>query len=332
MSAEESAEAMTPRRLRIVDTHTEGEPTQVLVSGGPQIPEKGAAYARAYLRESADWMRCSLIHEPRGYEAVVGAFLCEPEDSSCVAGVVFFNNVDYLNSCIHGTIGVLKTLSHLGKIDEGVHRLETPVGVVTGELMPDGSVTVENIPSYRYRHGVNVEVENYGEIEGDIAWGGNWFFLIHGQGPPVRKSHLHELTEFTYAVREALDTAGIRGEDGGLIDHVEVFATPKVGISADSQNFVLCPGNAYDRSPCGTGTSAKLACLAAAGELQEGEVFRQAGILGTSFEGRYRRLDADRITPIINGKVWVTAESDFILERDDPFRFGVEAVSSNMTI
>ena len=316
------------QRVRVIDSHTAGEPTRVVISGGPEIPTCGAAAARDHLRQHADWIRCSLIHEPRGFEAVVGAFLCEPEDKSCVSGIVFFNNVDYLNSCIHGTIGVIETLAHLGQIHAGMHRLETPVGVVSAKLDDDGSVTVENVPSYQYRSQVAVEVTGYGTVTGDIAWGGNWFFLINHQGPPVKRERIEDLTAFTWAVRQALDAAGITGEDGGVIDHIEVFSDPEDGVEADSQNFVLCPGKAYDRSPCGTGTSAKLACLAAEGTLAEGEFFRQAGILGTSFTGRYRRIDENTITPIVQGRAYVTAECEMILRPDDPYRYGVESLKN----
>ena len=314
------------QRVRVIDSHTAGEPTRVVVSGGPEIPTRGASAARDYLRENADWMRCALIHEPRGHEAIVGAFLCDPLDESCVTGVVFFNNVDYLNGCIHGTIGVIETLAYLGRIQAGTHRLETPVGVISAKLTEDGNVTVENVPSYRHAHQLAIEVPGHGTITGDIAWGGNWFFLISNQGPPVRRAKIEELTAFTWAVRQALDAAGITGKDGGLVDHVEVFADPEVGVEAESQNFVLCPGKAYDRSPCGTGTSAKLACLAAEGSLAEGKTIRQAGILGTSFTGSYRRIDENTITPIVRGRAFITAESEMILQADDPYRHGVEAL------
>jgi 4-hydroxyproline epimerase len=310
-------------RLRVIDSHTVGEPTRVVVSGGPQMPEKGAALARKFLREQGDWMRRCLIDEPRGFDAVVGAFLCEPSDESCVTGVVFFNNGGYLPSCIHGTIGVIRTLLHMGRIGVGSHRLETPVGIVTAVLAADGNVTVENVPCYRTKKDLVLEVPGYGSVTGDIAWGGNWFFLIADQGPPVNLAGISELMAFTTAVRRALDETGIRSDEGDLIDHVEVFAEPHEGVDADSQNFVLCPGGAYDRSPCGTGTSGKLACLAADGDLAEGEIFRQAGIVGTVFEGRYRRIDAERITPIITGRAWITAESEIIIEPDDPFGFGI---------
>jgi 4-hydroxyproline epimerase len=313
------------QRVQVIDSHTAGEPTRVVVSGGPEIPTRGATAARDHLREKADWMRRALIHEPRGFEAVVGAFLCAPEDDRCVSGVVFFNNVDYLNGCIHGTIGVIETLAHLGRITAGTHHLETPVGVVSAKLDDDGMVTVENVPSYRHGHQVAVDVPEYGTIQGDIAWGGNWFFLISDQGPAVKRENIEDLTNFTWAVRQALETSGITGRDDGLIDHIEVFADPEDGVDADSQNFVLCPGKAYDRSPCGTGTSAKLACLAADGSLAEGDTLRQAGILGTSFTGRYRRIDESTITPIVQGRAYITAECDMILRADDPYRYGVES-------
>lgn len=314
------------KRVRVIDSHTAGEPTRVVVSGGPQIPTRGASAACDFLRSHADWMRCALIHEPRGFDAIVGAFLCEPIDKSCVAGVVFFNNVDYLYSCIHGTIGVIETLAHLGRIQTGTHRLETPVGVISAKLDDDGIVTVENVPSYRYARQVAVEVPGHGTVSGDIAWGGNWFFLINDQGPPVKREAIEELTAYTRAVRQALDAAGITGKDGDLVDHVEIFSDPEDGVEAESQNFVLCPGKAYDRSPCGTGTSAKLACLAADGALPEGETIRQAGILGTSFTGRYRRIDEETITPIVQGRAYITAESEMILRSDDPYRYGVESL------
>jgi len=185
-------------------------------------------------------------------------------------------------------------------------------------------VTVSNVPSYRYLAEVSLEVPGHGLVKGEVAWGGNWFFLIQGQGPVIARSHIEELTDFAVTVRQALDASEIRGEDGDLIDHIELFGAPEEGVAADSQNFVLCPGKAYDRSPCGTGTSAKLACLAAKGQLAEGECYTQAGILGAAFEGRYQRLDEERIVPIVTGQAYVIAESEIIIREDDPYRYGVE--------
>lgn len=313
----------TAQRIRVIDSHTAGEPTRVVVSGGPSVPSKGAVAARDFLRSEADWMRRSLILEPRGFDAVVGAFLCEPADPNCVTGVVFFNNVGYLPSCIHGTIGVMQTLAHLGRIGPGKHFLETPIGIISALLDESGLVTVENVACYRHLAAVTITVPGHGEVTGDIGWGGNWFYLIEGAGPEVRFANLAALTDFAVKTRDALEAAGTRGRDGELIDHVEIFGKPAEGVEADSQNFVLCPGSAYDRSPCGTGTSAKLACLAADGKLAEGEMFRQAGILGTSFTGTYRRIDADNVTPIVSGRAHITAECEFILSPADPFRHGI---------
>lgn len=311
-------------QIRVVDSHTAGEPTRVVLSGGPEVPVKGAEATRRFLQEEQDWLRCALLHEPRGFEAMVGAYLCEPLDASCVAGVVFFNNTGYLSGCLHGSMGVIETLAHLGKISTGTHKLETPVGVISADLHPDGRVTVRNVPSYRYQTEAVLQVPGYGEVRGEVAWGGNWFFLIEEQGPAVAQENIADLLAFTSQVRAALDASKIRGEGGALIDHIEVFGPPEKGVRADSQNFVLCPGKAYDRSPCGTGTSAKLACLATAGHLAEGELFLQAGILGTAFEGSYQRLDEQRILPIVSGQAYVTAECELILRDDDPYRYGVE--------
>jgi 4-hydroxyproline epimerase len=312
--------------ISVIDSHTGGEPTRVVIDGAPTPPSPGALVARDFLESEHDWLRRALILEPRGFDAIVGAYLCKPADETCVTGVVFFNNDSYLNSCLHGTIGVITTLAHLGKISVGSHRIETPVGVVTAILSDDGSVTAKNIPSYRFAADQEVEVPEYGPVKGDIAWGGNWFFLIQDQGPGVRFQNIEALTRFTSAVVEALTDQGITGADGELIDHIETFAPPNEGVDADSQNFVLCPGKAYDRSPCGTGTSAKLACLAASGKLAEGELWKQGSIIGTVFECQFLNLPEEgMITPIIRGKAHITGKSTFVLDPEDPFQFGISS-------
>jgi len=268
-----------------------------------------------------DDFRSAVVNEPRGSDVVVGALLCDPVDKGCATGVIFFNNVGYLGMCGHGTIGVVTTLAHLDRIGPGEHCIETPVGVVRATLHSDGKVTVENIPSYRHRAGVSVIVKDFGTVIGDIAWGGNWFFLV--DDPPIRLDldNVAQLTEFAWAVRNALCEEGITGAQGKEIDHIELsFSSQTPG--ADSRNFVLCPGKAYDRSPCGTGTSAKLACLAASGKLAPGQVWRQAGILGTVFEGSYQLRDGQLI-PSITGTAFITAEGRLILSPGDPFLAGI---------
>ena len=311
------------QRLKIIDSHTGGEPTRVVVSGAPDLGGGSVAERRGRFAERADWLRGALLTEPRGFEAMVGALLCEPVDPGCVAGVIFFNNAGMIKGCLHGTMGLVRTLQYLGRIGPGEHRIETPVGEVLATLNADGSVTVANVPSYRYRAAATVEVPGYGEVRGDIAWGGNWFYLVQGYGPEVAFAKVDELSQFSLATMAALAAAGITGEDGGAIDHIEVFGSPGDPAQADSRNFVMCPGGEYDRSPCGTGTSAKLACLHASGKLAEGEVWRQASILDTVFEGRVEDLGEGKVRPVVTGRAWVNGECELVLDPADPFRFGI---------
>ncbi len=309
--------------LQVIDSHTEGEPTRVVISGGPDLGTGTMAEKALLLRTDHDWLRSAVCNEPRGHEAMVGAILCESSKPDCVCGVIYFNNLSTLNMCIHGTIGLAVTLAHMGKIGEGTHRIDTPVGVVSVTLGADSSVEVANVPSYRSASRVPVQVPGWGLIHGDIAWGGNWFFLIDGQGPAVDFANLEELTRFTCLVRDQLALQGITGDNGMEIDHIEVFGPPTNPTTADSRNFVLCPGKAYDRSPCGTGTCAKLACLHADGKLLPGETWRQAGILDTVFLGRVESLADGRIIPRVSGRAWINGESTYIFNPADPFRHGI---------
>ncbi len=314
---------MNQAPLQIIDSHTEGEPTRVVISGGPDLGSGMLAERAIRLREDHDWLRSAVCNEPRGHEAMVGALLCEPYEPDCVCGVIFFNNLSTLHMCIHGTIGLVVTLAHMKKISAGSHRIDTPVGVVVATLREDGSIEVANIPSYRKATAVPVEVPGHGMVRGDIAWSGNWFFLVENQGPRVDFANLEALRDFTCLVRLALEKQGITGDDGMEIDHIEVFGPPSDRTLADSRNFVLCPGKAYDRSPCGTGTGAKLACLAASGKLKPGETWRQASILDTVFQGSYEALPDGKIIPRISGRAWVNGESTYHFNPADPFRYGI---------
>lgn len=311
------------KRIQVLDSHTGGEPTRLVLDGFPDLGEGSMAERRALLAEQHDSWRAATVLEPRGSDVLVGALLCEPVDPSACAGVIFFNNTGYLGMCGHGTIGLVVSLAYLGRVGPGTHRIETPVGTVEATLHDDRSVSVRNVPSYRYRKQVPVEVPGYGLVHGDIAWGGNWFFLISDHGLRVAGDNLDELTAYTVAVQKALEDQGIRGEDGGLIDHIELFADDP---EADSRNYVLCPGKAYDRSPCGTGTSAKLACLAADGKLAAGAAWRQASVIGSQFEGRFEWVGEPaegRIIPTIRGRANISAEATLLLEEDDPFAWGI---------
>jgi 4-hydroxyproline epimerase len=318
----------------VIDSHTGGEPTRVVIAGGPDLgngplPERVARFERDF-----DHFRRLLIDEPRGNDAMVGALLCEPTSqankaahavsASCVAGVIFFNNRGYLGMCGHGTIGVAATLAYLKRITPGIHLLETPVGVVSFDLLDANRVAIENVPSYRLHTGVRLDVAGLGAMTGDVAWGGNWFFLAQTTSFPLVAENIDRLTDAALRVRKELARQGICGADGAEIDHIEFFG-PAKSPEANSRNFVLCPGGAYDRSPCGTGTSAKLACLAADKKLAPGEPWVQESIIGSRFSAHYRIDAQGRILPTIQGAAYVYAESRFVSQPGDPFRYGIRA-------
>jgi 4-hydroxyproline epimerase len=312
---------MSIRTIRVIDSHTAGEPTRVIVDGGPDLGGGSMAECRERFRRDFDRFRSAVVNEPRGSDPVVGALLCTPSDPTCAAGVIFFNNVGYLGMCGHGTIGLMATLHYLGRIAPGRHRIETPVGIISADLAASGEVSVGNVPSFRHRKGVSVQVEGYGTFVGDVAWGGNWFFLVNDHNEKLDLSEVERLTTVTWAIRNALEKNGITGANGEEIDHIELFAAPHRD-DADSRNFVLCPGKAYDRSPCGTGTSAKLACLFEDGKLAEGAVWRQESIVGSLFEGSVEVVDG-AIRPTIRGSAFVNAEANLILDDADPFCWGI---------
>ena len=309
------------QKIHVIDSHTGGEPTRVIVAGGPDLGNGTMRQRLDRFRAEFDGIRSAVVNEPRGHDAIVGALLCEPYDATCDAGVIFFNNVGYLNMCGHGTIGLMVTLAHLGRASSGTCRLDTVCGPVEARLNGNGSVTIRNVASYRSAAHIPVEAPGIGRVYGDIAWGGNWFFLCHGHGQELTLDRLDDLTDFAVNIGEGLKAHGITGADGGEIDHIELFGHPTVE-GADSKNFVLCPGKAYDRSPCGTGTSAKLACLYADGKLRPGQVWRQESIVGSVFEGTVVLQDG-AVYPEITGYAYVNAEIDQILDERDPFCYGI---------
>jgi 4-hydroxyproline epimerase len=308
-------------RVAIIDSHTGGEPTRIVLSGGPELGNGSVADKLAFFREHHDQFRSAVVNEPRGSDVVVGASLVQPKDRSCVAGVIFFNNVGYLGMCGHGTIGLVASLAHLGRIGPGEHRIETPVGVVTATLHADGEVSVSNVPSWRARQAFAADVPGLGKVTGDVAWGGNWFFLVEKHGQDLSLSNVERLTDFCWRVRQAVNAQGFPE-----VDHVELFGPPTVR-GANSRSFVQCPGRAYDRSPCGTGTSAKLACLAADGKLAPGAAWVQESIIGSTFIGRFTWLDqgSGKVAPLITGRAFVNAEATLLLDERDPFCWGIRA-------
>jgi len=310
-------------RVRVIDSHTGGEPTRLVVSGGPDLGAGPLADRLECFRRNYDSFRSAVVNEPRGSDVMVGALLCDPLDSACAAAVIFFNNVGYLGMCGHGTIGLVVTLAHMKRVGPGEHTIETPVGTVSAVLHEGGEVTVNNVASYRSAANVAVDVPGYGQVRGDVAWGGNWFFLVHEHAMELTLGSVDKLTAFTWAIREALRDSGIAGADGKEIDHIELFASSQLP-GVDSKNFVLCPGKAYDRSPCGTGTSAKLACLYADGKIREGQTWRQESIVGSVFEGSVKVRDG-KLYPSIKGSAFVNAETELVLDPRDPLCMGIRA-------
>ncbi|HEX3632377.1 MAG TPA: 4-hydroxyproline epimerase [Casimicrobiaceae bacterium] len=314
---------------RIIDSHTAGEPTRVVVSGGPDLGDGDMAQRRQRFRDEHDAWRKAIVNEPRGSDVLVGALLCPPVDAGNACGVIFFNNVGYIGMCGHGTIGLVATLAYLGRLKAGDHRIETPVGIITTTLHDDGSVTVANVPSYRHAADVEVDVPGHGVVHGDVAWGGNWFFLCSDHGQRLEASRVGELAAFASRLRDALQQQGVTGREGAEIDHVELIGPP-ADPRNNARNFVLCPGGAYDRSPCGTGTSAKLACLAADDKLAPDALWRQESVIGSVFTAHYRRparalpdLPPNAVLPMIHGRAHVTLDASLVFDPADIFAWGL---------
>lgn len=319
--------------FKIIDSHTGGEPTRMVYDGFPELVGETLQEKLHYFKKNFDHLRQSIILEPRGNDVLVGALLLPATDPKATAGIIFFNNTGYLGMCGHGTIGVVASLAYQQKITTGAHWFETPVGLIKTTLHDDGSCSIQNVPSYRYKKQVEVQIPELGLIHGDIAWGGNWFFLVSEHGQDIQANNVEKLTQVTMQIKRALVAANITGENGGEIDHIEMFADSD-DDQVDSQNFVLCPGAAYDRSPCGTGTSAKLACLAADDLLAPGQIWRQQSVVGSVFTGSYQHATdlsntesttypEHTIIPTICGHAYVCAETTLIVQEDDPFKWGI---------
>lgn len=320
-STDPSAFSVFPASMHIVDSHTEGEPTRVVLDGWPQPRGDTMAERLEDVRANFDHLRRAVVCEPRGYDAVVGALLTPAVNADSTTGVIFFNNGTYLGMCGHGAIGVVRTLQHLGRITPGTIRLDTPVGTVSAELGIDGSVTIENVPSFLHARNVTVDVPAIGKVTGDVAWGGNWFFITHDTPVQVRSGNAKELTRVTQAIQDALNAAGITGANSEPIDHIEISAPP-TRPDADCRNFVLCSGGEYDRSPCGTGTSAKLAVLYAKGEIALDTRWRQESITGSLFTGWLTMNARGELIPHVRGSAYVTSEATLLFDVADPFRGG----------
>lgn len=312
------------RQIQVIDSHTGGEPTRIIIDGGPDLGTGSLAERLEIFRDQFDEIRSAVVNEPRGSDVLVGGLLCEPVDPASSAGIIFFTTVGFLGMCGHGTIGLIITLKHLGRIESGRHRIETPIGLIAIELSDDGMVSVHNVPSYRLHHNVTVDVPDYGQVTGDVAWGGNWFFLVKDTDEELVLDNARHLIRVTTRIRDAVARQGVTGANGSYVDHVELFGPP-TNPENRSRNFVLCPGGNYDRSPCGTGMSAKLACLAADGMLTPGEIWRQESIVGSVFACSFQPAEENQVVPTIRGRAHISGEATLILDPADPFCMGIRS-------
>ena len=314
---------MDMKEISVIDSHTGGEPTRIIIADGPELGTGSIVEKAARFEKEFESVRNAVIGEPRGSEIMVGGLLCEASEKENVAGVIFFDNAGLLGMCGHGTIGFSVTLHHLGRIGIGAYTIETPVGTVHIEMLNPNLVRLKNVASYRSAADVRLNVPGYGEVVGDVAWGGNWFFITNQSPVYLELKNSKELLRYTHSIRDQLVVDGITGDQGHMINHIEIQG-PASSDDANARNFVLCPGGAYDRSPCGTGTSAKLACLAADGKLGTGENWRQESIVGSVFDASYQ-ADGDKVIPILSGSAYICGETELIINPADPFRYGIPA-------
>lgn len=321
------------QNLKIIDSHTGGEPTRIVVDGLPDeiaLAKYGSIEKRAQiLIEKFDWIRTSLCNEPRGSEVMVGAVCVEPSDPDCDTGIIFFNNVGLLGMCGHGTMALAVVLHHLGRTQTGVLRVDTQVGAVEALLAEDGyTVSIQNVPSFRYAESVALDVPILNKtVHGDISWGGNWFFMVADHGVAVDSLHLDELSHVAQAIQDRIIESGLTADShylGGIINHIELFGPASDPAHADSRSYVLCPGKQYDRSPCGTGVSAKVASLAASGALPAEQLHRQESIIGSVFQSSWVPASTSgQIVPTITGKAWVNGQLTMVFDPSDPFASGI---------
>ncbi|MEZ5966121.1 MAG: proline racemase family protein [Planctomycetota bacterium] len=330
--------------ITAVDSHTAGEPTRIVTAGIPPVPGATMAHKRAWLRDHLDHLRCGLVHEPRGHDAIVLAFLTPPESSAARYGVVFANDSGYLGMCGHGAIGVATALVALGMVEVAEPTteltLDTPAGPVQASVTVEGgkprSVRLRNVASFVSERDLEVAVPGVGRVRLDVAYGGNWFAILPEDqvGAKVEFAALPDLMDHAMRVRRALQDEGHFGFDPQtgerqVIDHVEIYRELPSDAGPRTRTLTLCPGVAYDRSPCGTGTSAKMAVLWAKGALRIGQTFVNESVIGTAFRGRLvQETDAHgrrAVVPEIEGSAYLTALQQFVFDPDDPLRFGIPA-------
>ncbi len=315
-----------PERLRVIDSHTIGEPTRVVIDdalvAGLDLGAGSVRERRDRFRERCDHVRRGLVGDPRGAVAMVGVILVPPADPACRFGAFYVNRVGYLDMCGHATIGLAVTLGSQGLIEPGCFRLETPAGIVGATWHGGGEASFECVPPRRIHKGLSIACDDGSRVIGDVATSGLWFFICRDHGLPVEPASIAELTACAWSIRRGLEARGITGDRGEVIDHIVLLGPPRAAGN-DGRAFVLCPDGAFDRSPCGTGTSALVGCLLEDGVLAEGTIWRQESVLGGVYEASVRRA-GDALIPTVRGRAWLTAESTLCFASDDPYRMGLD--------
>ena len=314
-----------PERLRVIDSHTIGEPTRVVLDeslvagldlGGGSVRDR-----RDQFRDRCDHVRSALVGDPRGTTAMVGVILVPPADPTCRFGAFYVNRVGYLDMCGHATIGLAVTLGARGIIEPGDFRLESPAGVVGVTWHGGGEAAFECVPPRRIAQNLALACDDGSQVTGDVATSGLWFYLCRDHGILVEPTAIPALTARAWSIRRALEARGISGDGGEVIDHVVLLGPPR-DPGNDGRAFVLCPDGAFDRSPCGTGTSALVGCLFEDGILTAGRTWRQESVLGGVYEASIRR-ERDILVPTVRGRAWLTAETTLHFAGDDPYRTGL---------
>lgn len=325
--------------INVVDSHTMGEPTRIVVGGIPKLPGKTMAEKKQYLIDNLDHIRTGIMLEPRGHNDMFGSIITQPCDETADFGIIFMDGGGYLNMCGHGSIGAITVAIETGMVqavEPVTHvKMDTPAGIVTAEAkVKDGKVlevSFVNVPAFLYKKDLEVELPEIGTVKFDISFGGSFFALIHANqfGLTVEPKNASKLTEIALELRDVInEKIEMQHPTLGHIttcDLVEIYDNPS-HPEATYKNVVIFGQGQVDRSPCGTGTSAKLATLYSKGELKENELFVYESILGTMFKGRVVGTDKvgefEAVIPEVTGAAYITGMNNLMFDPMDPLKDG----------
>jgi len=327
------------KSIHAIDSHTMGESTRIIISGMPIIPGKTMAEKKEYLEKNLDYLRTAVMHEPRGHKDMFGSIITSTTSPEADLGIIFMDGGGYLNMCGHGSIGAATVAVETGMVE--VHEpitnivLEAPAGLVKAQVKVEHGkakeVSVVNVPSFLYKRDLQVEVPDIGKVTFDISFGGSFFALVKDSELKVQiePKNANIISERAMKLRDIINKE-IKVQHPTqphikTVDLVEVYGDPK-SQDANYQNVVIFGSGQVDRSPCGTGTCAKMAALYAKGELKINEVFVYESIINTKFKGRVLEEtlvgEFKAIIPEITGSAFITGFNHFVIDEDDPVKYG----------